>query len=98
MMKSTTFWGKEQNMDVSINNHSDLETIILGEIHHYIPKNDVPIEKDISLYEYGIDSIDAMDMLYQIQDKLDIDKRIEFDSDEKLTVNNIKTLIEKNLG
>jgi acyl carrier protein len=98
MMKSTTFWGKEQNMDVSMPSHEDLDAIILGEIHQYIPKNDVPIEKDISLYEYGIDSIDAMDMLYQIQDKLDMDKRIEFDSDEKLTVNNIKTLIQKNLG
>jgi acyl carrier protein len=85
-------------MDVSMPNHLNLDEIILGEVHQYIPQSDVPIERDVSLYDYGIDSIDAMDMLYQIQDKLDIDKRIEFDSQENLTINNIKNRIEKSLS
>jgi acyl carrier protein len=84
-------------MDAS-RSRSEVEDVIFSSLEDLVNINCKEIDRSKSVTEYGMDSIDCLDFLYQVEDKLDLDKKIEpKDIGDTLSIDNLVNAIEKNI-
>lgn len=84
-------------MDASRNRY-EVENIIFSSLEDLVDVDVKTIDRSKSVLEYGMDSIDCLDFLYQVEDRLDLSKRLDHsDIGDVLSIDSVLNAIDKNI-
>jgi acyl carrier protein len=73
-------------------------TATIQSVFKEIKKTDSEIDPDSSLYDLGLDSLEMIDALYELEDRTGVRIPPEFlETHEKMSVNDLREFIENSL-
>lgn len=82
----------------AVRNRLEVEKIIYASLEDLVDTEVCNIDVKTPVTEYGMDSIDCIDFLYQVEDKLDLPAKIDpRDIGEILSIENVFHAIERNV-
>ena len=77
---------------------SEVVKIVYDSLEDMVDTDVSKIDAKTPITEYGMDSIDCMDFLYQVEDKLDLPSKIDpREIGEMLNIENVMNAIERNV-
>ena len=76
----------------------EVENIIFSSLEDLVDVDVETIDRSKSFLEYGMDSIDCLDFLYQMEEKLDLSRKLDHsDVGDVLSVDSVLNAIDKKI-